>query len=113
MIPLNLEPRIQRPNALIAVKRRRVRGPLIRKIDCLQIPVPDLEQGLSFYRDRLGHRLIWKTSTSAGLGLPDTDAEIVISTERKELEPNLLVESVDRAVDEIEDAGGEYPSQTV
>jgi catechol 2,3-dioxygenase-like lactoylglutathione lyase family enzyme len=32
--------------------------PLFRKVDCLQIPVPDLEAGLAFYRDRLGHPLI-------------------------------------------------------
>ena len=35
--------------------------PLFRKIDCLQIPVPDLEAGLAFYRDRLGHALICVT----------------------------------------------------
>ena len=38
--------------------------PLLRKIDCLQIPVPDLEEGLAFYRDRLGHDLIWRTQTA-------------------------------------------------
>ena len=34
-------------------------GPLFRKVDCVRIPVPDLEAGLAFYRDQLGHALIW------------------------------------------------------
>jgi catechol 2,3-dioxygenase-like lactoylglutathione lyase family enzyme len=80
--------------------------PLFRKIDCLQIPVPDLEAGLAFYRDRLGHALIWRTATAAGLRLPDSNAEIVIQTERRELETNLTVASADAAVVAIEAAGG-------
>jgi catechol 2,3-dioxygenase-like lactoylglutathione lyase family enzyme len=72
--------------------------PLIRKIDRLQIPVPDLEAGLAFYRDRLGHQLIWRTRASAGLRMPDSDAELVIQVERSELEANLLVTSADSAV---------------
>jgi catechol 2,3-dioxygenase-like lactoylglutathione lyase family enzyme len=47
--------------------------PLVRKIDCLQIPGPDLEAGLAFYRDRLGHALIWRTTTQAGLRLANGD----------------------------------------
>jgi predicted enzyme related to lactoylglutathione lyase len=80
--------------------------PLLRKVDCLRIPVPDLEEGLAFYRDRLGHDLIWRTETAAGLRMPDTDAEIVIQTERAALEVNLLVASADRAVTAIVEAGG-------
>ncbi len=80
--------------------------PLFSKIDCLQIPVPDLDAGLQFYCDQLGHELIWRTDTSAGLRLPDTDAEIVIQTEREELETNLLVSSAEVAVERIVGAGG-------
>ena len=80
--------------------------PLFRKIDGLQIPVPDLEAGLAFYRDHLGHELIWRTSTSAGLRMPGTDAELVIQTERPELETNLLVVSADEAATRIVEAGG-------
>ena len=80
--------------------------PLLRKVDCLQIPVPDLEEGLAFYRDRLGHDLIWRTETAAGLRMPDTDAEIVLQTERNALEVNLLVASADGAVTAIVEAGG-------
>jgi predicted enzyme related to lactoylglutathione lyase len=79
---------------------------LFRRIDCLQIPVPDLEAGLTFYRDRLGHELIWRTATAAGLCMPDTDAEIVIQTERPQLEANLKVTSADDAVARVIEAGG-------
>ena len=80
--------------------------PLFRKIDCLQVPVPDLEAGLAFYRDRLGHELVWRTATAAGLRMPDTDAEIVIQTERPQVEANLLVSSVDEAARRVVEAGG-------
>ena len=71
--------------------------PLFRKIDCLQLPVPDIEAGLALYRDRLGHELVWRTPTAAGLRMPETDAEIVIQTEKPQLEANLLVSSADEA----------------
>ena len=79
---------------------------LFRRIDCLQIPVPDLESGLAFYRDKLGHELIWRTKTAAGLRMPETDAEIVIQTERPQLEANLKVASADAAADRMVEAGG-------
>ena len=80
--------------------------PLFRTVDCLQIPVPDLDAGLAFYRDRLGHELIWRTETAAGLRMPDSDAEIVLQTEREEMEVNLLVSSADDAATAIVEAGG-------
>jgi predicted enzyme related to lactoylglutathione lyase len=80
--------------------------PLIRKVDCIQIRVPSLDAGLAFYRDRLGHQLIWRTDSAAGLRLPDTDAEIVLQTERQGIEINLMVASVDAAVARIVEAGG-------
>jgi lactoylglutathione lyase len=80
--------------------------PLIRKVDCVRVYVPDLEAGLSFYRGRLGHELIWQTGTAAGLRLPDSEAELVIQTERQGPETDLLVESADEAARFIEQAGG-------
>ena len=79
---------------------------LFRKIDCLQIPVPDLDVGLEFYRDKLGHELIWRTETAARLRMPETDAEIVIQTERPQLEANLKVASADTAAKRMVEAGG-------
>ncbi len=80
--------------------------PLIRKVDCVRLYVTDLEDGLSFYRDRLGHALIWRTETAAGLRLPDSEAELVIQTERQGPETDLLVDSADEAAKFIEQSGG-------
>jgi predicted enzyme related to lactoylglutathione lyase len=80
--------------------------PLIRKVDCVQIQVPNLDAGLAFYRDHLGHQLVWRTEHAVGLRLPDTDAEIVLQIERPGIEINLLVASVDVAVERIVEAGG-------
>ena len=82
------------------------REPLLRKVDALQIPVPDIDSGLAFYSDRLGHPLLWRTETAAGLGMPDTDAEIVLQTERPQLETNFLVASADVAATRLVEAGG-------
>ena len=79
---------------------------LIRKVDCVRLYVPDLEAGLTFYRDRLGHELIWRTATAAGLRLPETDAEFVIQTEEQRQEIDLLVDSADDAAKFIQQAGG-------
>jgi predicted enzyme related to lactoylglutathione lyase len=71
------------------------------------VPVPDLAQGLSFYRDILRQQLLWRDDAlgQAGLQLPDTDTEIVLST-RQGLEPNWLVVSVPEAVDWVVKGGG-------
>jgi predicted enzyme related to lactoylglutathione lyase len=80
--------------------------PLIRKVDCVRLYVSDLETGLAFYRDCLGHELIWRSETAAGLRMPETDAELVIQTEEQRQEIDLLVDSTDEAARFIEQAGG-------
>jgi len=80
--------------------------PLIRKVDCVRLYVPDLEAGLAFYRERLGHELIWRTATAAGLRLPETDTELVIQTEEQQQEIDFLVDSADAAAGLIEQSGG-------
>jgi len=79
---------------------------LIRKVDCVRLYVPTLEAGLAFYRDQLGHELIWRTEMAAGLRLPETDAELVIQTEESRQEVDLLVDSADESAKFIEQAGG-------
>lgn len=80
--------------------------PLLRKVDCVRLYVPDLEAGLVFYRDKLGHQLIWRTATAAGLRLPETDAELVIQTEEQRQEVDFLVDSADAAAEFVQQAGG-------
>lgn len=79
---------------------------LLRKVDCIEIPVPDLDRGLAFYRDQLGHSLIWRSETAAGLRLPDTDTEIVLQTERPDIHVDFLVDSADAAAQHFEAVGG-------
>ncbi len=80
--------------------------PLLRKVDAVQLPVPDLEAALAFYRDRLGHELVWRTATAAGLRVPETDAELVLQTERPDPEVDWLVDSAEAAAARWVAAGG-------
>lgn len=81
--------------------------PLLQKVDAVSVPVPDIDGGLRFYRDSLGHTLLWRNDDvgQAGLGLPDSDTEIVLTT-RQEYAPNWLVASADQAARAIRAAGG-------
>lgn len=80
--------------------------PLFRAIDCVRVPVADLDEALVFYCDRLGHELAWRTPTAAGLRLAVEAGEVVLHTEDDPYEPNFLVESVEDAVRRFVDAGG-------
>jgi predicted enzyme related to lactoylglutathione lyase len=81
--------------------------PVLRKVDAVTIRVPDLDQGLAFYRDRLGHELLWRNDEigQAGLRLPESDTEIVLSTEL-DYAPSWLVGSADDAASRFVEAGG-------
>ena len=80
--------------------------PLILRVDAIQLIVPDLEAGLAFYRDKLGHELRWRNETSAGLAMPGTNTELVIQTALDQPETDLLVESADDATTRFVEAGG-------
>jgi len=80
--------------------------PIFRKIDCIRIPVPNLDEGLNFYRDSLGHKIIWRTKSSVGLKIPESEAEIVIHTEPDEFETDIKVESAEIAAQTFVDGGG-------
>jgi predicted enzyme related to lactoylglutathione lyase len=81
--------------------------PLLGKVDCIRLSVPDLEEGLAFYRDMLGHQLIWRTEESAGLQMPGTDTEVVLHTEPRGVEVDFKVDSADAAADRFRVSGGE------
>ena len=80
---------------------------VLRAVDAVTIPVPDLDEGLRFYRDALGHRLLWRDDErgQAGLALPNSEAEIVLTLHQR-LEPDWLVDSVPEAVAAVVAAGG-------
>ena len=83
-----------------------MRTPLLRTVDAVTFHVPDLDAGLAFYADRLGHPLRWRNDTvgQAAVALPDSDTEIVLTTAHG-YEPNWLVDSVDAAVPALVEAG--------
>ena len=80
--------------------------PLLQKVDVVQVPVPDLDAGLCFYRDCLGHELRWRNNQigQVGLALPGSDTEIVLTTGQK-YEPDWLVTSADQAAAAVAAAG--------
>ncbi len=80
--------------------------PLFQKIDCVRLHVDDLDAALAFYRDRLGHDLVWRSEQAAGLRLPDTDAEIVLHTDGQGQDIDFKVESADAAAARFIAAGG-------
>jgi len=80
---------------------------LFKSTDCLRLYVSNLEEGLRFYRDALGLKLIWRTDTAIGLGMADLVTEVVIQTENKRQEIDIKVDSVIDAVKIIESAGGQ------
>lgn len=64
-------------------------------------------RGLAFYSETLGHALRWRNDAigQADLRVPDSDTEIVLTTEHG-YEPNWLVESADDATLTFVEAGG-------
>ena len=79
---------------------------LFRKVDCISLPVGDLDEALEFYQHSLGHQLIWRDGSAAGLRLPDSAAELVLHTDARPTETDLAVESVPAAIEEFTRAGG-------
>jgi lactoylglutathione lyase len=53
---------------------------MLRKIDCVMIRVADLAAAVEFYVRVFGLRLLWRDESSVGLGMPETDAEVVLHT---------------------------------
>ncbi len=80
--------------------------PLFRRVDCLSIPVPDVDAALAFYSANLGHELIWRSSKAAGLKLPGSDAELVLHHGDRPMETDLVVDSVPEALARFTSAGG-------
>ncbi|MFI6680862.1 VOC family protein [Kribbella sp. NPDC050470] len=80
---------------------------LLRAVDAVTVRVPDLDSGLAFYRDALGHELVWRNDEigQAGLRLPDSETEIVLAT-GLDYAPSWLVTSADEAAEQLVGRGG-------
>ena len=91
-------------------------NPLFQNVDCLGIQVPDIDEALAFYQDRLGQRLLWRTPTSAGLAFSDADPmpELVLHTDFWPTATAVKVACVAEAVERFLISGGtlvEAPSE--
>jgi predicted enzyme related to lactoylglutathione lyase len=71
---------------------------VLRKIDCVMLRVADLDAAAAFYGRVFGLRPLWRDATSIGMGLPETDAEIVLHTTAGLPEVHYLVDDVRAAV---------------
>jgi lactoylglutathione lyase len=80
--------------------------PLFHNIDCIMLPVDDLEAALEFYRDKLGHKLVWRNATHAGLAFGDGVTEIVLGPPNQRNETDIKVESAVEAAARFQTAGG-------
>jgi predicted enzyme related to lactoylglutathione lyase len=79
---------------------------LFKKIDCVRIPVENLEEGIDFYSKKLGLKLLWKSDTAVGLQLENDKSEVVLFSGEEDLEIDFKVDNVDQAVKEYVKAGG-------
>ena len=82
--------------------------PLFQNVDCLGVRVPDLNEALAFYQEKLGHRLLWRTATSAGLAFGDGAQmpELVLHTQVWPIATAIKVGSVTDAVERFVASGG-------
>ena len=73
---------------------------MLRKIDCVMVPVRALEEAAAFYARVFGLRRLWQDEWSVGMAMPETDAEIVLHTMELPPEQNVyyLVDDVATAV---------------
>jgi predicted enzyme related to lactoylglutathione lyase len=79
---------------------------LFQNIDCIQLYIPDLNEGINYYCNNLGLKIIWRTDSSIGLGMNKGITELVIQNERKYQEIDIKVDSVIDSIDIIKKAGG-------
>jgi predicted enzyme related to lactoylglutathione lyase len=92
---------------LITVDARYDDVPVLKKINAVLVKVPSIQEGLDFYREQLGLQTSWKKEDIASVHLGD--GQLVMST-KLDPETNILVDSVEHAVEVFEKAGGKVVS---
>ncbi len=74
---------------------------MFKKIDCVMIRVDDVAAAEKFYSEVFRLRPLWREASSVGMGLPESDAEIVlhnIAEIPNKVEVHYLVDDVVAAV---------------
>src|SRR5689334_1763914 len=78
--------------------------PMLRKIDCVMLHVPELEKAAAYYESVFGLKRLWQDEHSVGMGMSETDAEIVLhdnDAPPKEISVHYLVDDVLQAVEKL------------
>ncbi len=74
---------------------------MLKKIDCVMIRVGDVSAAEKFYADVFGLKPLWREAGAVGMGMPETDAEIVLHNNAdipNKVEVHYLVDDVVAAV---------------
>ena len=74
---------------------------MFKKIDCVMVRVDDVESAEKFYSEVFGLKPRWREGGAVGMGMPDTDAEIVLHSSAdipNKVEVHYLVDDVIAAV---------------
>jgi lactoylglutathione lyase len=74
---------------------------MFKKIDCVMIRVDDVSAAEKFYADVFGLKMRWREGGAVGMGMPETDAEIVLHDSAdipNKVEVHYLVDDVVAAV---------------
>ena len=79
---------------------------LLTHVDCIELYVTDLNDGMEYYCKNLGMKLLWRSETSVGLGMENGETEVVLQTDRNRMNVDFKVESVVDSLDKIIKAGG-------
>ena len=79
---------------------------LFKQVDCIELYVSDLDEGIEYYCGSLGLKLLWRAETTVGLGMENTTTEVVLQTDRKKMNVDFKVDSVINSIDRIVNAGG-------
>ncbi|MBE5982724.1 MAG: bleomycin resistance protein [Paenibacillaceae bacterium] len=79
---------------------------IFKNIDCIEFYVSDLNEGIQYYCDSMGLKLLWRNEDMVGLGMENDNTEIVLQSLRKQVLVDIKVESVDESIEKIKEAGG-------
>lgn len=79
---------------------------IFKNIDCIELYVSDINEGIQYYCDSMGLKLLWRNEDMVGLGMENDITEIVLQSQRKQVLVDIKVESVDESIEKIKEAGG-------
>ena len=79
---------------------------IFKNIDCIELYVSEINEGIQYYCDSMGLKLLWRNEDMVGLGMENDITEIVLQSQRKQVLVDIKVESVDESIEKIKEAGG-------